>query len=153
MEVNDKGKKFIPHVLEVSFGIDRNVYALLDQHLENDEKRGNLVLHLPRNLAPVPFSVFPLVNKVQDKARALYEALRVNNPCTYDKSGSVGRRYARADEMGTPLCITVDFEEGVTLRERDSAQQVRVTEDALGEALQAFFLGESLKNIGEPITK
>ncbi len=149
MEVSEDGKKFVPHVLEVSFGVDRSMYALLDQHVKED-KRGNLVLHLPPKVSPVSFSVFPLVNKNHAKAYKLYTELRKKVlDCSYDKSGSLGRRYARADEIGTPLCITVDFDKGVTLRDRETTKQVRVKEDEVLEKVHAFFSGDKFSTLGK----
>lgn len=132
MEVtDDNGKKFIPHVLEISLGIDRNIYALIDSNLS--EKEGNTLLKIPSNLAPHQVAVFPLVKnkeRVYNKAREIYEELRGKYNAVFDASGSIGRRYARQDEVGTPYCITIDFDgledDTVTLRYRDTSEQERV---------------------------
>ncbi len=122
-------RRFIPHVLELSFGIDRNVWALLDLFYEAGDKA---VLRLPRRLAPFACAVFPLVNKdgLPERAREVFGMLRPHLDVLYDASGSIGRRYARQDEIGTPYCVTVDHDSlaarDVTLRDRDSKAQVRV---------------------------
>lgn len=135
MEIFDEesGSKFIPQVLELSFGVDRNVYALLDLNYDDDKERGNIVLHLPAKLAPFFCAVFPLVkNKPEIAARAeeVYLKLKKQFSCFYDEAASVGRRYARADEIGVRYCITVDFESledhAVTIRDRETTRQERV---------------------------
>jgi len=129
MEVSIDGRKFIPHVLELSFGVDRNVWALLDLHFI-DERTG--VLKLPPPLAPHTFAVFPLMKKDDLLAEAvkIRDLLRRRFDTVYDVSGSIGKRYARMDEIGTPFCITVDYdtlESGtVTIRDRDSTEQKKV---------------------------
>ena len=138
-------RKIVPHVLELSFGVDRNVWALLDLSLTKGERT---VLRLPARLAPVPVAVFPLVNKdgLPEKASEVHVALRRRAGAFYDDSGSIGKRYARMDEIGTPYCVTVDYEtlegKGVTLRERDTQRQVRVPEAHLAETLAALLVGE-----------
>jgi len=150
MEVFDEqsGKKFIPHVLELSFGVDRNVYALLDLSYEEDENRGNVVLHFPKHLGPYDYAFFPLVKNNQEvlaKAETVYEEFR-HYPAYFDASGSVGRRYARADEMGVNFCITIDFEslqdESVTIRDRESTKQVRVKINNLVEKMSLLMVGK-----------
>ena len=135
MEIFDEASqsKFIPHVLELSFGVDRNVYALLDLNYEKGAERGNDVLHLSPSVSPFVAAVFPLVkNKPELVALAekVYGTLRQDLSCMYDQASSVGRRYARADEVGVNYCITVDFEsledDCVTIRDRDSTKQKRV---------------------------
>ncbi len=135
MEVLDeeRNERFIPHVLELSFGVDRNVYALLDLNYEDDKKRGNIVLHFPAAFAPSFCGVFPLVKnkeEVAGKAEEVFLILKRQFNCFYDESGSIGRRYARADEMGVSFCITIDFDtlqdNAVTIRHRDSTKQERV---------------------------
>ena len=129
-ESEDGGRRFVPHVIEPSFGLDRLVYVALEYAYTRENKR--TILSLSRELAPVHMSVFPLVNKdgLLEKADEVYHLL-VNEGFTvdWDSSGSIGRRYARADEVGTPLGITIDYqtlEDGtVTLRDRDSWKQVR----------------------------
>jgi glycyl-tRNA synthetase len=144
MEIFDEasGDKFIPHVLELSFGVDRAVFALLDLNYDNNE-RGNIVLHFPKRLSPFFCAVFPLVkNKLEvvEKAREVFEKVRKNHTCFYDEASSVGRRYARADETGVRYCLTVDFEsledECVTIRDRETTKQERVKINELMEKLE-----------------
>jgi len=130
---NKPGEKFIPHVLELSFGVDRNVYALLDLNYEDDKERGNIVLKLPRKLTPFFCGVFPLVKnkpEVVEMAEKVYAELKCCYSCLYDETASIGRRYARADEIGVQYCITIDFDtlqdEAVTIRDRDSTKQERI---------------------------
>lgn len=136
-------KKFIPHVIEVTFGIDRNIYMLLEAFYS--ERDGKSILALPPKVAPFDCAVFPLVNKdgLDKKAHEIYQNLRKCFVCFYDDSGSIGRRYARQDEIGTPLCITVDHDtmkdNTVTVRDRDSAKQVRVKTDELRNRIDNFF--------------
>jgi glycyl-tRNA synthetase len=138
--------KLVPHVLELSFGVDRNVWALLDLSYTKGER---VVLRLPVQVAPVPVAVFPLVNKdgLPERAEALYADLRKRITAFYDDSGSIGRRYARMDEIGTPFSVTVDHEtlegKGVTLRERDSQKQIRVKEGDLATTLNQLLSGEA----------
>jgi len=139
------GSKLIPHVLELSFGVDRNIWTLLDLSYSKGER---VVLRLPPRIAPVTVGVFPLVNKdgLPEKAEALHANLRKRLTVSYDESGSIGRRYARMDEIGTPFSVTVDHEtlegKGVTVRERDSQKQIRVREADLTETLEQLLAGE-----------
>jgi glycyl-tRNA synthetase len=108
---------------------------------DDDKERGNIVLHLHPKLAPIKVAVLPLVNKLEDKAREVYLMLKDEMFTFYDRSGSVGRRYARMDELGTPFCVTIDFDtiekdQAVTIRERDTTQQVRVKIKELKETLK-----------------
>lgn len=149
MEIFDESTKerFIPHVLELSFGVGRNVYTLLDQNYKDDKERGNLLLSLPPVFSPYSVAVFPLMGKdpLTPVAEKIYEGLVENDiNAYYDTSGSVGRRYARQDEIGTPYCVTVDYEsveEGelkgtVTIRDRDSTQQKRVKIEDVSEIVK-----------------
>ncbi len=130
----EKGK-FIPHVIEPTFGVDRTILALLcdaydEEELENGEKRN--VLHLNFEIAPVKVAIFPLMKKepLIKKAKELFEMLKKHFASEYDEGGAIGKRYRRQDELGTPFCITVDFDsledDTVTLRDRDSMKQQRV---------------------------
>ncbi len=129
-EVFFNEKKFIPHVVELAFGIDRNIYALLE--LSYREREGKSILSLPPKVAPFDCAIFPLVKRdnLDKVAYEIYQNLRKNFTCFYDESGSIGRRYARQDEIGTPFCITVDYDtlkdNTVTLRDRNTTKQVRV---------------------------
>jgi glycyl-tRNA synthetase len=139
--VDDGGEKILPHVFELSMGIDRSVYALLETSLSSGGERR--LLALKPYVAPVKAAIFPLVNKdgLQEAAieifRELWETLNV----FYDESGSIGRRYARADEVGVPYCITIDYDtlkdKTVTLRNRDDRAQQRVSVSSLTERLTA----------------
>jgi glycyl-tRNA synthetase len=135
-------KKVIPRVIEPTFGMERIFMALLYEAYQDDKERGNVVLKLNPKLAPIKVVVLPLVNKVGDKAKVVYNSLRRELVSSYDKSGSVGRRYARADEQGIPYCVTVDFDEGVTIRDRDSTKQIRVDEKDLVEVLEKLLEGK-----------
>ncbi|HYS99840.1 MAG TPA: glycine--tRNA ligase [Thermoplasmata archaeon] len=136
--------KLVPHVLELSFGVDRNAWAVLDLAYAKGER---LVLRLPPRLAPVAVAVFPLVSKdgLPERAEALFADLRKRFTAFYDDSGSIGRRYARMDEIGTPYSVTVDHEtlagRGVTIRERDSQKQIRIPDTKLPEMLAALLSG------------
>ncbi len=138
--------KLVPHVLELSFGVDRNVWALLDLSFHKAERT---VLRLPPRLAPVSVAVFPLVSKdgIPEHAERIYAQLQRRFTAFYDDSGSIGRRYARMDEIGTPFSVTVDHEtldgKGVTVRERDSQKQMRVKDADLAETLARLLSGEA----------
>lgn len=143
-EMEKGGKRFIPHVVEPSFGSDRLVYVALEYSYTTKNDRA--LLSLKRDLAPVQIGVFPLVSKdgLPEKANEIYQTL-VNEgfAVEWDESGSIGRRYARADEVGTPLGLTVDYqtleEDTVTLRDRDTWRQVRTEIKKLPELLRAYF--------------
>ncbi len=156
-EVEEKGRRFIPSVVEPSFGLDRLLYVTLEYAYM--EKDGRVVLRLPRDLAPIEAAVFPLVTKdgLPEKAREVYrmlldEGFRVE----YDESGSIGRRYARMDEIGTPIAVTIDYQtlqdNTVTLRDRDTWKQVRVKLENLAENLRRYLRGEAeIEDLGEPV--
>ena len=138
-------EKFVPHVIEPTFGVERTLLALLcdaydEETLENGEMR--TVLHLAPRIAPVKVAIFPLMKKepLGSKARAVFDKLRRFWYCEYDESGAIGKRYRRQDELGTPYCITIDFDtienDTVTLRERDSMKQERVPINGLLELLE-----------------
>ena len=139
MEYTIKGtnEKFVPHVIEPSFGVERALMAVLSSAYREDEQNGSkrIYLALPEHLAPVKFAVSPLLkNKPElvEKAREIYANLSKKNPgrVMWDDNGNIGKRYRRQDEIGTPHCVVVDFqtlEDGtVTVRERDTTEQRRV---------------------------
>ncbi len=138
------GDAYVPHVIEPAAGVGRPMLAFLcDAYAEDDlggESRTVLRLH-PR-LAPIKVAVLPLLRKEghPERARALYEDLRRRTICEYDDGGHIGRRYRRQDEIGTPFAVTIDhqtLEDGtVTLRDRDSLEQVRVAETAVAEEIE-----------------
>ncbi|MBW3010828.1 glycine--tRNA ligase [Candidatus Woesearchaeota archaeon] len=127
----EKKERLVPHILEIAFGSDRPTFTLLDIFYDpTDEQRK--CLRLPPKLAPIKAGIYPLVNKekLPDIAKSIYNELIQDFVVTYDKGGSIGRRYARADWRGIPYGITIDFDSmknnDVTLRERDSQDQVRI---------------------------
>ncbi|RKV98881.1 MAG: glycine--tRNA ligase, partial [Candidatus Saccharimonas sp.] len=139
MEYTVKGTntKFVPHVIEPSFGVERALMAVLSGAYREDEQNGEkrVYLALPEHLAPVKFAVSPLLkNKPElvEKAREVYAQLAKANPgrVMWDDNGNIGKRYRRQDEIGTPHCVVIDFqtlEDGtVTVRERDTTKQKRV---------------------------
>jgi glycyl-tRNA synthetase len=147
-EVTEKvsGKHIIPHVVEPSFGAERLLLVVLD-HAYSEED-GRVVLKLPRSLAPIQVAVYPLVNdtELEAKAKEIYEELVSGGfYVVYDDSGTIGRRYARADEIGIPVVVTVDHQtlvdSTVTLRDRDSRKQVRVRRDEVLKKIQEFLTG------------
>ncbi|MFB6204324.1 MAG: glycine--tRNA ligase [Candidatus Nanohaloarchaea archaeon] len=155
-EVEKNGEHIIPHVVEPSFGVDRPLYAVLEHNLETDEVDGEKrnVLRLEPEVAPTEVAVFPLMDKegLGDRAEELASRLREQGfSVYYDDSGAIGRRYRRQDEVGTPVCVTVDYETleegGVTLRDRDTTEQVRVPLDQLEQKLEAFLEGEELEKL------
>lgn len=132
------GRKFVPHVIEPSYGLDRIIYALLDHAFSSEEDY--MRLRLRGKAAPVKLGVFPLVGKDGLDTLAMQIFRRISSlgvACYYDDSGSIGRRYARMDEIGTPFCVTLDYDtlenNTVTLRDRDTAEQIRVEIDRLPE--------------------
>ena len=146
MEYTIKGTntKFVPHVIEPSFGVERALMAVLASSYREDEQNGEkrVYLALPEHLAPVKFAVSPLLkNKPElvEKARDVYAQLAKANPgrVMWDDNGNIGKRYRRQDEIGTPHCVVIDFqtlEDGtVTVRDRDTTEQRRVIVDKLVE--------------------
>ena len=129
----ETGEHYIPYVVEPSLGADRVALAfLVDAYDEEELGEGDIrvVLHLHPALAPVKAAVLPLSKKLSDKALELYDELAKDFPVDFDETGSIGKRYRREDEIGTPFCITYDFDtenDGcVTVRDRDTMEQVRI---------------------------
>jgi len=129
--VYDTGKKIIPHVWETSIGLGRTMYAILENTYHKEGER--TWLSLPYAIAPIQASIFPLLSnkpELVEKAKNLFNELRDCFELFYDDSGSIGKRYARMDEVGCPFCVTIDFDsianKDVTMRERDSTKQARV---------------------------
>jgi len=144
MSVHAESAKIIPHVIEPSYGIDRIIYALLESSFYEERvgTENRRVLRLKSEIAPIQAAVFPLLNRdeLKLKAREVFQMLRdASFIVEYDDSGSIGRRYRRQDEIGTPSCITIDYEtldnDTVTVRERDTMKQVRVPIAGLKEVL------------------
>jgi glycyl-tRNA synthetase len=155
---NDNTKRYLPHVLEPSFGVDRALLAVLcsaytEEEIippplqggagggsaEEQKSETRIVLKFPPKIAPIKIAVFPLLkNKpaLVDKAKEIFEVLKKDFTCEFDDNGNVGKRYRRQDEIGTPYCITVDFDtiekdNTVTVRERDTMRQERIKIDEL----------------------
>jgi|TARA_Y100000310_G_scaffold152190_1_gene151709 glycyl-tRNA synthetase len=140
-------EKVVPHVVaEPSQGVDRAFLVFMFDAYEDDKKRGNVVLKLSPKLAPVKVGVFPLVNKLKEDGRKVYDLLKEEFVCQFDSSGSVGKRYARSDEIGTPYCLTFDFDslddKSVTIRDRDSTKQVRVKIEEVKSVLRQLLSAE-----------
>ena len=138
-------EKFIPFVIETSAGLTRTVLTVLSDAYEEqqiDEKDSRVVMHFHPNLAPVKVAVFPLVKKdgLAELAQGIEKDLRADFATFYDQGGAIGRRYRRQDEIGTPYCITVDYDtkedNTVTLRYRDSMEQVRIKIDEIPEFIR-----------------
>jgi len=142
-------KKIIPYVIaEPSQGVERAFLVFMFDSYNDDKKRGNIVLKLHPKLAPVKVGVFPLVNKLDKDAKKIYDSLKKDFNCFFDKSGSIGRRYARADESGIPYCVTIDFDtsknKSVTIRNRDDTKQKRIKIKELKDALSKL-IGDEVK--------
>ncbi len=146
---HDTGERFMPTVIETSVGLDRMFLALLSRAYDEDTadtcKEGQdqdvrVVLRLPATVAPVQVAVLPLSKKLNDNAMSLYGKLNNYFRSEYDVTGSIGKRYRRQDEIGTPFCLTFDFESetdnAVTVRERDSMKQERVAIPELRDYLE-----------------
>lgn len=132
-------ERFIPHIMETSVGLNRLFFMFLDNAFTEEEVSAQgggetrTVLKFNKNLAPIKIAIFPLLkNKpaLVDKAREIYENLRTSYMCEFDDNGNIGKRYRRQDEIGTPYCVTVDFdtlENGdITVRDRDTMKQERI---------------------------
>ena len=129
----DTNEKFIPYIIESTYGLDRTVLAVLCEAYDEEEiAEGDVrtVLHLHPAIAPYKIAVLPLSKKLSEKADELYTKLSKKFMCDYDEAGSIGKRYRREDEIGTPYCITVDFDtledNTVTIRDRDTMEQIRI---------------------------
>ena len=141
----DGAAAFVPHVIEPSFGVERAVMAVLTSAYSEDEVGGEkrTVLKLPYNLAPVKVAVSPLLKNKPElvkKAREVYQTLKQEfGQVMYDDNGNIGKRYRRQDEIGTPYCVTIDFDtledDTVTVRHRDTTQQERTAIDRLNQAV------------------
>jgi glycyl-tRNA synthetase len=143
----DTNTKYIPYVIEPSVGVERLLLAVLTnayelETLENNETRE--VLRLKPFLAPIKVAVLPLVNKLSPKAQEVYELVSKHFMTQFDTSGAIGKRYRRQDAIGTPLCVTIDYEtledESVTVRDRDTMEQVRIPISEL-----VSYIGDKIK--------
>ena len=140
---SETNEKYIPYCIEPSLGCDRVALAFLCNAYDEEEiAEGDVrtVLHLHPSLAPYKVAVLPLTKKLSEKAEEVYTKLSKKFMCDYDEAGSIGKRYRREDEIGTPYCITIDFDtledESVTVRDRDTMEQIRIKIDELEAWLQ-----------------
>jgi len=148
----ETGDKFIPHVIEPSFGLERTILAVLLESYheesaptaEEGETEIRVVLKFPKWLAPIKVAILPLMKKdeLTTMAKELYEDLAQDFACDFDQTGSIGKRYRRQDEVGTPYCVTIDYDslkdQTVTVRERDTMNQERITISELGSYLHQY---------------
>jgi glycyl-tRNA synthetase len=142
--------RYVPHVIEPAAGADRATLAFLVDAYDEEEVEGEMrtVLRLHPRLAPVKVAVLPLVRRdgQPEKAREIFQDLRTRMSAEYDEGGSIGRRYRRQDEIGTPWAVTIDgqtIEDGtVTVRDRDSLEQIRVPASDVGDELEARLRAE-----------
>jgi glycyl-tRNA synthetase len=157
IETKESGRRFVPEVVEPSFGAERLLYAALEYAYTQTKDR--VVLNIPIDIAPIQVSVFPLMAKdgLDEKARTVCEVLRrARFDVDYDESGTIGRRYARADEVGVPIAVTIDYDtlkdETVTLRDRVTWKQVRTPAASLVDNLRAYFEKSCpFQKLGTPI--
>jgi glycyl-tRNA synthetase len=145
----ETNSRFIPTCIETSVGVDRTMLALLchayDEDMAETQKEGKekdvrVVLRFPAKIAPVQVAVFPLSKKLSEPAKKIQEDLRKHFRSEFDVTGAIGKRYRRQDEIGTPYCVTFDFDSlednSVTLRDRDTMEQERIPADNIVEALR-----------------
>ena len=139
----ETNERYVPYCVEPAVGVDRIFLAMLcnayeEQEIADGDTR--TVLHLHPALAPYKVAVLPLSKKLSEKADEVYTKLSKKFMCDYDEAGSIGKRYRREDEIGTPYCVTIDFDtledESVTIRDRDIMEQVRVKIDELTSWLE-----------------
>ena len=125
-------RKFLPHVFEISMGIDRSLYTILEHSLKDDKEHERVVLSLKPYLSPIHVGILSLVKKdgLKEKTDEIYLQIKRKCDAFLDHSGAIGRRYRRLDEIGAPFAVTVDHQtledETVTIRKRDSMEQSRV---------------------------
>ena len=143
------GEEFIPHCIEPTFGVDRTILAILinaycEEKLTDGSER--IVMKFAPNLAPVKIAILPLMKKdgLKEKAQEIFDLLSLQYNCDFDDAGSIGKRYRRQDEIGTPFCLTIDHQtltdQTMTLRYRDSMQQERITLEDLKIKLLDIFI-------------
>jgi len=151
------GERVVPHVIEPSHGLDRIFYSVLEHSFSYDKANDYTVLRLAPEVAPIKVGIFPLMEKDGLDALAMDIYAKVHSPQTeayYDGSGTIGRRYARMDEVGTPWCITVDYESldgplkgTVTIRDRDTTAQKRIPADSVPDILRSLLSGGSFGDL------
>lgn len=140
-----KNERFIPHVVEPALGVDRLLLTILCDAYDEEEVRGETrtVLRLHHSIAPVQVAILPLSKKLSDEALKVFQQVQTHFAADFDVTQSIGKRYRRQDEIGTPYCVTIDFDtledKAVTIRERDSMEQERIPLEKLVETLQAKF--------------
>ena len=139
----ETNEKYVPYVIEPSLGADRVVLAFLCNSYDEEEiAEGDtrVVLHLHPALSPYKVAILPLSKKLSDKAEEVYDLLSKNFSCDYDEAGSIGKRYRREDEIGTPYCVTIDFDtledNTVTIRDRDTMEQIRLPINELSKWIE-----------------
>ncbi|MEO0105541.1 MAG: His/Gly/Thr/Pro-type tRNA ligase C-terminal domain-containing protein, partial [candidate division WOR-3 bacterium] len=145
----EKKERYYPYVIEPSVGVERLLFAIFVEFYDEDEIEGEKrnIFRFPPFLAPIEVAVFPLLSNRENlvkKAWEVYSLIRKDFIATYDDSGSIGKRYRRQDEIGTPFCLTIDFQtledETVTIRDRDTTNQIRVKIEEIKN-----FLNDKLK--------
>ncbi len=154
LHINSDGKEIMPNVLELSFGVDRNIWSLLDVFYKEEKER--VLFKFPAVVSPFDVGVFPLVRKdkrLVEKSRKVYELLKKDFKAVYDERSSVGRRYRRIDEIGVNSSITIDSNslknDTVTIRSRDNMKQIIVKIKELPLVLGRFLSGEKLEKLGK----
>jgi len=148
------GERVIPHVIEPSHGLDRIFYSVLEHAYEYDAEKDYVVMRLAPAVAPIKVGVFPLMEKdgLDDMAKEIYEKVHTSRvEAYYDGSGTIGRRYARMDEVGTPWCITVDYDSlkdgTVTLRDRDTTEQRRIPAAEASKIIDDLLAGKPFASL------
>jgi glycyl-tRNA synthetase len=156
MNISWEGEKFIPHVIEVAYGIDRPIYCVMESCLKEDGDR--IYFAFPPKVSPYQVAVFPLVRKdgLPKLAKDVFGMLKACGFLVlYDETGSIGKMYYRQDEAGTPYCVTVDYDskkkKDITLRNRDNQKQIRVKIKDLPGALGKLFDGGEFDKMGKPV--
>lgn len=138
----ETNERYLPHVVEPSFGVDRLILVMLTDAYDEEQldKDTRIVMHLAPRIAPYSLAVLPLSKQLNDEAYKVYLDLLKKYDATYDLTGSIGKRYRRQDAIGTPLCITFDFDsledKMVTVRDRDTMEQTRISISELHEYLE-----------------
>ena len=145
----------IPHILEIACGVERLTYCLLENSFRED--KGRLWLQFPRGMGPIDIAILPLIQKdgLPEKAKEIFKTLEKDFVCLYDETGSIGRRYARNDEIGTTITCTVDYEslkEGtITLRDVYTTRQIRVKISDLKKVIDGIIDGEDFLKLGKEV--
>jgi glycyl-tRNA synthetase len=160
LSVKDGNESVVPNVLEIAFGVERPLFCHIDNAYAEDSER--VWLRFPPNIAPIQVGVFPLMGKPEltGPSHEIYDEILDSGLTTYlDSTGSIGRRYRRQDEIGTPFCVTVDYDslsdKTVTVRDRDTMEQVRVLRSDLVGILRSLVRGNlTIKGLkeGQPAT-